>query len=75
MDDVDVQVGFGERLQTFLIEQEAARRTVAASVDFSGARLGQWTRGDVPYSIVVLFKLRRKYGVDLNKLICGDSVE
>jgi len=73
MDDIDVQVGFGERLQAFLITQEPSRRVIADSIDFTGCRMGQWTRGDVPYSIVVLFKLRRKYGLDLNKLICGDE--
>jgi len=69
----DERVQFGKRLENFLVEQNVTRRQVAEDVGCTGATIGCWIRGEAPFSILVLAELRRKYKVDLNKLVCGDD--
>ena len=64
---------FGKRLGNFLIEQNITRRQAAESVNCTGATIGRWMRGEVPYCVLILAELRRKYQIDLNELICGDE--
>jgi len=71
----DAREQFGKRLEDFIIKQNVTRRQVAEDTGCTGATIGCWIRGEVPFSILVLAELRRKYRVDLNKLICGEEDE
>lgn len=64
---------FSNRLEEFLNKRELANRQVAESIGCTGATIGRWKRGEVPYSVALLAGLRREYGVDLNMLICGED--
>lgn len=70
---VDKREQFGKRLEELLIEQDVTGRQVAERVGCTGATIGRWRRGEVPYSILLLAGIRREYGVDLNKLVCGED--
>lgn len=70
---VDEREQFGKRLEEFLIEQRVTNRQVAEDIACTGATIGRWKRGEIPYSILLLAGLRKKYGVDLNKLISGED--
>ena len=61
---------FGKRLEKLLASQDLTRRAVAEGTHCTGATIGRWIRGEVPYSILVLAELHRVYGIDLNTLIC-----
>jgi len=64
---------FGKRLEALLIERNLTHRKVAEDIGCTGVTIGCWIRGSVPYSIMFLAELHRKYGVDLNELICGSE--
>ncbi len=64
---------FGKRLEKILIAQGVTRRQLAEDIGCTGATVGAWIRGEVPYSIIFLAELHRKYKIDLNKLICGEA--
>lgn len=66
-------VEFGKRLEDFLHKEGLTRRQVAEAIGCTGATLGRWMRGEGPYAFLWLAKLRQKYGVDLNKFVCGKS--
>lgn len=63
---------FGKRLEKLLTAQDITRRQAAEAIGCTGATMGRWLRGEAPYSITFLAGLRRKYKIDLNKLICGE---
>lgn len=69
----DAREQFGQRLEEFLTERELTNREVAEKVHCTGATIGCWKRGEVPYCILILAGLHEHYGVDLNKLICGEN--
>ena len=69
----DAREQFGKRLGDFLIEQNITRRQAAESANCTGATIGRWLRGEVPFCILILAELHRKYKIDLNELICGDE--
>lgn len=69
----DEREQFGKRLEDFLIERDVTRRQVAEDVHCTGATIGRWMRGEVPFCILILAELHRKYQVDLNKLVCGEE--
>lgn len=69
----DEREQFGERLEDFLVERNVTRRQVAANTNCTGATIGRWIRGEVPFCISILAELHRKYQVDLNKLVCGEE--
>lgn len=69
----DEREQFGKRLEDFLDTQDITRRRVAESAGCTGATIGRWIRGEVPFSILILAELRRRYQIDLNKLICGED--
>lgn len=64
---------FGKRLEKLLGSRHLTRRAVAEKTHCTGATIGRWVRGEVPYSILILAELHRKYDIDLNTLICGES--
>lgn len=64
---------FGKRLEDILVIQNVTRRQVAEDIHCTGASVGRWIRGEGPHSIMVLAELHRKYGIDLNSLICGNE--
>lgn len=71
---IDAREQFGKRLEKILDEQNMTSRRAAEDIGCTGATIGRWKRGEVPYSVVVILAgLHRKYGIDLNELICGDS--
>lgn len=69
----DEREQFGKRLEDILIEQGVTRRRVAENAGCTGATIGRWIRGEVPYCILILAELHRKHGIDLNELICGEE--
>ena len=69
----DAREQFGQRLEELLTKRDLTSRKVAEQVRCTGATIGRWKRGEVPYSILILAGLHKHYGVDLNKLICGES--
>lgn len=69
----DAREQFGRRLEDTLIERNVTRRQVAENINCTGATIGRWIRGEAPYSISLLAGLHRKYGIDLNNLICGED--
>ncbi len=71
----DPREQFGKRLEKVLIEHDLTRRAVADSAHCTGATIGRWTRGEVPYCILILAELHKKYGIDLNTLICGETIK
>lgn len=70
---MDKREQFAERLEVFLKSKHVTRRQAGEAAACTGATIGRWIRGEVPYSILVLAELRRTYGADLNELICGDE--
>ncbi len=67
----DEREQFGKRLEYLIEEQGLTRRAVAVGAHCTGATIGRWIRGEVPYSILILAELHNVYGIDLNTLICG----
>jgi len=67
------QAEFGRNLALFLLERKLTRRQVAEEIHCTGATVGRWVRGEGPYVLACLALLRKKYGADLNKLICGSA--
>ena len=72
-DMADEYEQFGKRLEDALIEHNITRRQAAESIGCTGATIGRWIRGEAPYSILLLAKLHRQYGIDLNELVCGED--
>ena len=70
---VDPREQFGKRLEKVLTEHDLTRRAVAVGAKCTGATIGRWLRGEVPYSILILAELHKQYGIDLNTLICGET--
>jgi len=64
---------FGQRLEEQLSTKQTTRRAAAELVHCTGATIGRWVRGEGPFSILVLAELHRKFGIDLNELICGEE--
>lgn len=69
---LDEREQFGERLKKVLEDRQLTRRAVAEDTYCTGATIGRWLRGEVPYSILILAKLHREYDIDLNSLITGE---
>lgn len=69
----DTREQFSQRLEDFFTNRGLTNREVAESVQCTGATIGRWRRGEVPYCILILAGLRKHHGVDLNKLICGED--
>jgi len=69
----DEREQFGKRLEALLIKQSLTHRKAAEDMGCTGATVGSWIRGNVPFSIIFLAELHRKYGIDLNELICGSD--
>lgn len=69
----DKREQFGERLGDALAVKGVARRQAAERIGCTGATIGRWVRGEVPYSILFLAGLHREYDIDLNELICGED--
>lgn len=70
----DEREQFGERLEEILDKQGVTSRQAAESVHCTGATIGRWKRGEVPYCIwQILAGLHREYDIDLNVLVCGED--
>lgn len=69
----DSRAQFGKRLEALLAERNLTHREVAENIGCTGATMGSWIRGYAPFSIMFLAELHRKYGIDLNELICGSK--
>jgi transcriptional regulator with XRE-family HTH domain len=67
------KVQFSNRLRQLFLHHNVTQRTVAERTNCTGATMGRWLRGDVPFSISVLAALHREFNVDLNELICGPT--
>jgi len=68
----DEREQFGQRLEEILNTKGISRRQTAREIGCTGATIGRWIRGEVPYSVIpILAELHRKYGIDLNELVCG----
>lgn len=64
---------FAKRLEDILFTKNVTRRQAAELAGCTGATIGRWTRGEGPYCIVILARLHRELGIDLNELICGEK--
>ncbi|KKN52379.1 hypothetical protein LCGC14_0612960 [marine sediment metagenome] len=71
----DEREKFAIRLEFILNQQQVTRRQIAEDTGCTGATIGRWLRGEVPYCINILAELHRQYGVDLNELICGRRLQ
>lgn len=69
----DEREQFGQRLEEILTGRGLTSREVAVNVHCTGATIGRWKRGEVPYCILILAGLHKTYGIDLNTLVCGED--
>lgn len=63
----------GKRLSSLLIHNNISRRMIADSAHCTSATIGRWTRGEAPYSFLILADLHNEFNIDLNQLICGGN--
>ena len=71
MDDRDMRREVGQRLQE--IRGRRDQRTFAEAVDSVQQTISKYERGEIPRSWLFLARLAESEGIDLNRLLTGES--
>ena len=71
MDDKDMRLEVGQRLQE--IRGRRDQRTFAEAVDSVQQTISKYERGEIPRSWLFLARLAESEGIDLNRLLTGES--
>jgi transcriptional regulator with XRE-family HTH domain len=72
MDDKDIRREVGQRIQE--IRGRRDQRTFAEAVDSVQQTISKYERGEIPRSWLFLARLAEAEGIDLNRLLTGESL-